>query len=266
MMDERSPYRPEARTDFIADLSDAVRANPVPAVLVGAGVLWLFAGGRNALFGNAPRAVIGGVRHGAVGVAGGVHHAAQGVGYAASVGAETVTREVSEAVSQGADVVRNVGESLAGAWNGGGGEPSSFTSVPRHLSSEVSQRVQSTLSEILERQPLLLGALGLAVGAGIAAAFPATETESRLVGETSDAVKERGAELWDASKRKGGEIASTALAGAKTQGLTPTAAGEIVREVVTRVAGVVEKTADSLSARASGDTGQKNNGQGINRS
>lgn len=272
MMDERLSYRPEARSDFITDLSDAVRANPVPAVLIGAGVLWLLAGGRNALFGDAPRAVIGGVRYGAVGVAEGVHHAARGIGHAASAGTEAVSRGVSEAVSQGADVVRNVGESLSGAWNGSGGEPS-FAPEPRHissevsqLSSEVSQRVQSTLSEILDRQPLLLGALGLAVGAGIAAAFPPTETESRLVGETSEAVKERGAELWDTSKRKAKDMASQALAGARAEGLTPAAAGEVAREVATRAAAVAQKTVDGVSARLAGGPVRRNDGPGINES
>ena len=36
----------ENGSDFIHDLGDAVRKNPVSAALIGMGVLWLFAGGK----------------------------------------------------------------------------------------------------------------------------------------------------------------------------------------------------------------------------
>jgi len=51
--------------------------------------------------------------------------------------------------------------------------------------------VPDDLGALFERHPLLLGAIGLAIGAGIAATFPTTEVESRVVGETSEEVKKR---------------------------------------------------------------------------
>jgi len=264
MLYEHSASYTDGRGDFFTELTDAVRSNPVPAVLVGAGVLWLLAGGRNPLLGKAPRAVIGGVRHGVVGAAEGVHHAAQGVGKIVESGAQTVSRRVGEAMDQGAAAVRSAGESVSRIWSETPSDFSGSTSEPELSSPAMGERVRSTLSEVLDQQPLLLGALGLALGAGIAAAFPATEAETRLVGETSDAVKEHAAEVWETSKREGAEMASRALAGAKAEGLTPAAAGQVAREVVTRAAAVAERTVDGLSARVSGDTGQKSNGQGIN--
>jgi hypothetical protein len=38
----------EKGSDFIQDLGDAVRKNPLSAALIGMGILWLFAGGRPA--------------------------------------------------------------------------------------------------------------------------------------------------------------------------------------------------------------------------
>src|ERR1700712_1054441 len=38
----------EKGSDFVSDLGDAVRRNPISAALVGMGVLWLFSGGRTA--------------------------------------------------------------------------------------------------------------------------------------------------------------------------------------------------------------------------
>ena len=44
--------------------------------------------------------------------------------------------------------------------------------------------VRSSLSDLFRAQPLALGALGLAIGAGIAAALPSTEVEAEYFGET----------------------------------------------------------------------------------
>ena len=54
--------------------------------------------------------------------------------------------------------------------------------------------------------PLLLGALGIAVGAAIGAALPATEQEDRLLGSMRDRtiseVKQRGAESYNQLREK----------------------------------------------------------------
>jgi hypothetical protein len=55
---------------------------------------------------------------------------------------------------------------------------------------ETLAQVQSSFADLLERQPLLLGAIGLAVGAAVAGAFSASDLENEWVGELSDSVKE----------------------------------------------------------------------------
>src|SRR5262249_39122630 len=55
--------------------------------------------------------------------------------------------------------------------------------------------VRSGLADLFERQPLALAALGVAIGAGIAAALPTTEVEAEYLGEASDAMKERAQEF-----------------------------------------------------------------------
>ncbi len=62
---------------------------------------------------------------------------------------------------------------------------------------ETFTRAQSSLADLLERQPLVLGAIGLAVGAAVAGAFRASDLENEWVGEYSDGVRE------DLSKRAG---------------------------------------------------------------
>lgn len=47
---------------------------------------------------------------------------------------------------------------------------------------------------MLDRQPLLLGVFGVAIGAALASWLPPTETEDELIGETSDRMKRRAME------------------------------------------------------------------------
>ena len=56
---------------------------------------------------------------------------------------------------------------------------------------EYANSVQETLSDVFDRQPLLLGALGLALGAGVAASFATTEAEGQLMGDAANSTKKR---------------------------------------------------------------------------
>jgi ElaB/YqjD/DUF883 family membrane-anchored ribosome-binding protein len=69
------------------------------------------------------------------------------------------------------------------------------------------KKVRDGFNELLEDQPLILGAVGLAVGAMIGAAFPSTEQEDRLVGEIRDKTINKGKELGAQAYEKGSEVA-----------------------------------------------------------
>jgi hypothetical protein len=66
--------------------------------------------------------------------------------------------------------------------------------------------VREGFNSLLSEQPLLLGAMGIAVGAAIGAALPSTEQEDRLFGSTRDKalseVKQRGAESYEQVRDK----------------------------------------------------------------
>ena len=52
------------------------------------------------------------------------------------------------------------------------------------------REVRSKLSNLLDEQPLILGAIGLAIGAAIGAALPMTETEDNLMGSTAHRLRD----------------------------------------------------------------------------
>jgi hypothetical protein len=117
---------------------------------------------------------------------------------------------------------------------------------------EAGRRVQSSLSAAFSDHPLLLGALGMAIGAGIAAAFPATETEQRLMGDASVGAQEGAKALWKSAKRKTGEMAQRGMDAAKDEGLTPAAGRDAARDTLARAARVVERAEDRAVERLRG--------------
>jgi hypothetical protein len=249
--------------NFLAALQDAVRENPVPAALIGMGVAWMFMGGSNvSLFGGSGRkSLFGSAAHGATQAAGMVGQAGAAVGQAGAALGSTVTRgaqaivEPSWQVGTGAaaalgdaasDAVTRTADAASSAYQATAEMASqtaetisnAATSAASMLSDTTarwSSGAQSRLADLFERQPLMLGAIGLAIGAGMAASFPMTDTEKRMMGEASDLVREKvsetAANLTDQVK----EVADAALDEAKNQGITPKTVSETLRAVGSKV-------------------------------
>jgi hypothetical protein len=104
--------------------------------------------------------------------------------------------------------------------------------------------VQQSIGELFERQPLLLGAVGIAIGAGIAASIPATEAENNVMGGASDFVRDAVSEKAAQVK----EMADAAVHEAKTQGLTPEAASEALRAIRDKVGGVAQAAVSKITS------------------
>ena len=60
---------------------------------------------------------------------------------------------------------------------------------------EQSGRIVSDFEDLVNRQPLVAGAIGLGLGALIAASFGSTRTEDRLMGSTRNSVKDRASAM-----------------------------------------------------------------------
>jgi hypothetical protein len=230
--------------DFVNSLQTAVRENPISAALIGMGVLWLFMGGSNTslLGGGGRKSIFGGAAEGAVQAAGALRDTGRQVGNVAGIVAKTAANLVqqgSEAIGDGASkVAGQAANVLATAYDAttdmASGAAGQFSSVVHDLHDTGSQwgtAAQKNIAEMFERQPLLLGAIGVAIGAGIAASIPTTEAEKNLMGGASEALRETVTNKIDEVKT----MADVAAQEAKVQGLTP----EAVRGVAAKVQEVV---------------------------
>ena len=107
--------------------------------------------------------------------------------------------DVSKTVSDKAGTYASaVGEYADDAWR----QSERFVGQARNT-------VQDTINRVLQEQPLALAVVGLAAGAAVAAAFPATAVERRTLGPAgerlTDAAASAGQQLKPSSLRRGRE-------------------------------------------------------------
>lgn len=255
------------RSDFINSLSDAIRENPVPAALVGAGILWLFMGGRDVRLGGASLALAGGVGQGAkqgghaayrgarfvaAGASDGIGRMAEGASQLGSRIAEGASGAANAAKSAAGDIAEQAKQMAVGAtehiFSGQDDNNGSYEGA----APPVGKRIQDSLADLFAQQPLLIGAIGLAIGAGIAASVPQSDAEDRLLGPTADEAKRRGEALWEQAKQRGSEIASRGVEEVKARGLTPNDAAEAARTIGSKVAAVAEQAGKDVADRIKG--------------
>ena len=235
--------------DFIQDLGDAVGKNPLSAALIGMGVLWLFAGSQ-------PVERIGDFARSS-----GLDRIPGAAGDAFGAARSTLrsgTDAVGERVASAKDIVKGgVVDAFDSATRYGreyADTASEYvTSIPGS-SAEIFDTARSNLSELFKAQPLALGAIGIAIGAGIAAALPATEIEADYLGETSDAVRataaQFAAEQTDRATTVAGNVVEAIKEEASTQGLTLEGAKAAAGDISAKVSRVVDASGKSIAGRA----------------
>jgi hypothetical protein len=196
-------------SDFLSDLSEAVKRNPLPAALVGMGVMWLF--GNRSQFGGAGSDL---ARNFGQNTGSLLRSASSDV----QSGVLTASQAASDRIASGVDAVKDGASRMSETVS------SSFEPVPAML-GDAFDNVRDNLSEAFRRQPLALGVLGLALGAGVAASMPVSDAENEYLGDTSDLVKAKAGEIFEEKSQEAVEIGAKVIDAvadeAEKQGLTP---------------------------------------------
>jgi hypothetical protein len=183
------------QTGFFDSLASAVQENPLAAALIAGGALWLLMGNdrlksaaSSAAAAASPMVDIG---------ARNLRSAASGLQRTAAPptapemdheGSLRVGETLRDAGNAASDAMSGAAEKIRDRFDAGvafarenfgklGPGKESFT------------KAQSMLADMLERQPLVLGAIGLAIGATVAGAFRTSELENEWIGDLSDDVK-----------------------------------------------------------------------------
>jgi hypothetical protein len=216
---------------FIDNLGDAARRNPLSAALIGMGVLWLFAAKSTGRVGDLLKST-------------GLDRTGDGIGSIVYP-----NRSVPEQVGSSFDAVREKSSDDANA----AAEFSQTLPNP----ADVLDTARDNLTALFKAQPLALGAIGVAIGAGIAAAIPSTAVENAYLGEVSETVRSKTAQIVGQQVDKAGNVATqvidVAAEEARKQGLTVEGVKAAAGDFAGRVGRVVE-AAQSSAATTSKDS------------
>jgi hypothetical protein len=198
-------------TNLVTAIESAVRDNPLPAALIGMGLVWLFTGGRTPL-----KAAADGLWT----MGGGANEQVASAG-----------RTIADTATSAADAVRSGLVSVANAAKGPEG-------------------VHSRLSDLFQRQPLLLGAIGLGIGAGVGASMPTTVTEKQYLGDASAEFQAKALGVANEGAQRASTIASavaTTIANeARVQGLTTDTLKSSVADAGRKIKAVADQAGEAV--------------------
>jgi hypothetical protein len=256
VLDEVLSYARSGSVDFLKGLGKSASENPVPILLIGAGTAMFLSGkGRIGDWRNGASRAHDTARQSsglaermtekaartkqelesavsAAGVA--VAHTAEET----ATRAKQTTTDALSAVSGAADSVAETAREYAGtARQYAEGAAEAVTSTAKQWGEQSDQLIHDLRdrgNELMREQPLVVGALGLAIGAAMAALLPRTQAEDSAMGEVSDAVKkavgETTQEELDKAKAVAGRIVEETKSAAQREGLSPEGAVRSVAE------------------------------------
>ena len=115
---------------------------------------------------------------------------------------------------------------------------------------EMTQRARQSAQEVFQREPLVLAALGLAVGTAIGAMLPSTTLEDEQLGRYRDKLRDSAEDLLDRGVEGAKEVAAEAYETIKDeadqQGLKASGDSSVVEQVGKVVKSAAAKTEKSV--------------------
>ncbi len=200
--------------EFVQNLGTQAKNNPMPIALVGIGLAWLMASGKNppARYSYSSTESSHGPSLGER--AGEFGSKASGM---ASDMRDKASGMASSTKSKISDTTQAVGDRIRQARN-------TLTSTGQSARHQV-ERARSGMDYMMREQPLALGAIGVAIGAIFAAMAPRTRKEDELMGDTRDRLLDQAKEVGKEKLEQAKEVANTAVGAAtkeaEQRGLKP---------------------------------------------
>jgi ElaB/YqjD/DUF883 family membrane-anchored ribosome-binding protein len=217
LLDQAMEFARENGGEFANNLGRSVKENPVPALLTAVGIAWMVASSNrpkpslaDAYDDRYARDDLNAVDFDDTGYEDDAGDQKEGLTDKAQRLKASAEGSLSEAGQRVKSAAERARQKLAGTKDtvSAGLRRSSGTAQFQ------TQRVREGFNSLLTEQPLLLGALGIAVGAAIGAALPATEQEDRLFGSARDKalseVKQRGTETYEQVRDKANAVGEEA--------------------------------------------------------
>jgi ElaB/YqjD/DUF883 family membrane-anchored ribosome-binding protein len=161
---------------------------------------------------------------------------------AASGAVERASETIKDVRGMASEKMENLADTLSEGYQSG--REAAVDAASRI--EDTYKRTRDSVSDLLERHPMLAGAAAFAVGGLLASSLPVTRQEHRLLGDTSDDIKQRTQDLASESLEHATaaakQIYEETASQLREQGLTPDAAANTVQHTVEAARDAVERT------------------------
>jgi hypothetical protein len=202
LLDQCLGFLGKSGSELGTSLGDAVKENPMPALLTATGITWMmFSPGRDSSARSYDYTgdVDSGYGHGdaeqdtlSEKIKSGTTSARSQLTSSKDTVKETFNKTTDAAKQSVSQTTYAVKENVNKTAN---------------LAQAQARRARQGFNSLLEEQPLIIGALGIAIGAAIGAALPSTEQEDRFMGGVRDKALANAKELGATTYEKGRDAA-----------------------------------------------------------
>jgi hypothetical protein len=202
MLDQLLKFFGAKGTELGSGVGAAFKNNPVPMLLTATGIGWMIFGSR-----GSPRQAYAADEgyddryyEGRRGVMSDIGEKLSGTTEAAGSRLSDSKDAAKETLNRATDTLKDTATRTKDA-------VASSVGWTAEAAQRQAQRTREGFTQMLEEQPLILGLMGIAIGAAIGAALPRTEQEDRIVGEMRDKAMNKAKEFVAGSYEKGREAA-----------------------------------------------------------
>jgi len=215
LIDRSLGYLRDHGGELSQTLGATMRNNPVPIALTLAGLTWLVASSYNSR--QPPGQDLSS------------RFARSGVGQKLQQKAQTARDRLSETAASTRDrlsaTTQTARDRFSSAGSMGAGRVSSRLHSARDSARERAYQVQERVTTMMDEQPLVVGALAVAVGAIIGTAIPSTQYENRVLGAARERTLTKAQELGEQQYDSLRNSMQSDKTGTSQSGVTETLAG-----------------------------------------
>ena len=226
LFDEAAHAMGGAGQQVLSKLLDQAKENPMPLAVMGVGLAWLMTTSNKA--------------------------AGRSMTYEERAFAPDPSGSLGDKVHAVADKASDLVSSARDTMSGAKASAGEIGRAATDKAVQYGHQARQGFAGVLEKEPLLLGAAGLLVGAAIGAALPSTAVEDRTIGPMRDKIVDKGMDLAQSGMQQAGDVAQAAYSSVKSELQQSADGGGSAAE---RAEGAVHAIADSVREGLRGGPG-----------
>jgi Protein of unknown function (DUF3618) len=204
LLDQCLKFFGKTGSEIGASVGNCIKENPMPVALTATGIAWM-------IFGSGARSA----RDNSVYARDRIDYSDDGPVAGMGEKLESTATAARSQLASSKEALKDGVNTAAGAMRDSVNRTSEAVKATARRTTNAAQtqarRAREEFNSLLEEQPLILGALGIALGAAIGAALPSTEQEDRLVGEIRDKAMDKAKQLGGEVYEKGRESAKQGI-------------------------------------------------------